>query len=394
MVNSTCKLLWSFAPVNGSWSYSVQVGCEAGPPGILPVADFTSDSTIVNEGASIQFTDTSTVPVGGPVITSWLWTFTGGTPSTSTAQNPSIVYDTAGNYQVSLQVTNADGSNTKTIPNYITVEVSQLLIWDQTDTEWQLEEELWAAGTTPTVSIANQSFTDQTQPVILGTATPNVNITATLDGVTYNETSDGTGNFSITVVGGLPQALSPGIDYTLLATPRDPQTGLEGTQVSATITSITTITTTTITFDLTTHWSLFWYSNSIQVEQEVTLGNWSPVEYEGNPTWNNGSTDYKTNPYRTGSVQVGYPAVNLMSWQTGDDSGEPQGGTVSRDIILEAGFNYRIVGVPSTVGENFAEYCSYTVYEGATEILPFYRSSTNNAPTEWALGYVQQTFTL
>ena len=97
-----------------------------GTPLILPVADFTSDFTTVNEGSFIQFTDTSTVGVGGTAITAWAWTFTGGTPSTSTSQNPSIVYNTAGNYEVSLQVTNDDGSDTKTVPNYITVEVVPL----------------------------------------------------------------------------------------------------------------------------------------------------------------------------------------------------------------------------------------------------------------------------
>ena len=108
-------------PLNGSWWFAI--ADEACNGGILPIANFTSDSTTIIEGQSIQFTDTSTVPVGGPPITQWAWTFTGGTPSTSSAQNPSVVYNTPGQYQVALTVTNADGSNTKTVPNYITVNV-------------------------------------------------------------------------------------------------------------------------------------------------------------------------------------------------------------------------------------------------------------------------------
>jgi hypothetical protein len=53
--------------------------------------------------------------------TSWSWTFNGGTPSASTAQNPSVIYNTEGPYDVSLTATNAEGSDTKTVAGYITV---------------------------------------------------------------------------------------------------------------------------------------------------------------------------------------------------------------------------------------------------------------------------------
>ena len=82
----------------------------------LPVANFTADNTSINEGDAIQFTDAST---GSP--TSWSWTFTGGTPASSTAQNPSITYNTAGTYTVVLTATNADGSDTETKTDYISV---------------------------------------------------------------------------------------------------------------------------------------------------------------------------------------------------------------------------------------------------------------------------------
>lgn len=109
-------------PLNGSWWYALsQVGAPQ-PPVILPIANFTSDVTTVTENSSVLFEDTSTVPVGGLPITAWLWTLPGGTPSTSTEQNPTIQYNTPGSYSVTLEVTNGDGSNTKTVPDYITVE--------------------------------------------------------------------------------------------------------------------------------------------------------------------------------------------------------------------------------------------------------------------------------
>ena len=87
----------------------------AAPPQ-APVAEFSADLTTVNEGGSVQFTDLST-----NIPTSWSWTFSGGTPGTSTAQDPSVTYSTAGTYTVELTATNSAGSDTETKVDYITV---------------------------------------------------------------------------------------------------------------------------------------------------------------------------------------------------------------------------------------------------------------------------------
>jgi PKD repeat protein len=81
-----------------------------------PVADFTASSTSISVGDSVTFTDTST-----NTPTSWSWTFAGGTPGTSTAQNPTITYNTVGTFDVSLTATNAQGSDTETKIGYINV---------------------------------------------------------------------------------------------------------------------------------------------------------------------------------------------------------------------------------------------------------------------------------
>lgn len=81
-----------------------------------PTPDFTANKTTICVGQSVIFTNAST---GSP--TSYSWTFTGGTPATSTATNPTVTYSTAGTYTVSLTASNANGSNTKTQTAYITV---------------------------------------------------------------------------------------------------------------------------------------------------------------------------------------------------------------------------------------------------------------------------------
>ncbi|MFC2151064.1 C1 family peptidase [Bacteroidota bacterium] len=81
-----------------------------------PVANFNADETTIVVGNTINFSDAS---ANNP--TSWSWTFEGGTPSTSTSQNPTVTYNTLGTYDVSLTVTNAEGNDTEIKTNYISV---------------------------------------------------------------------------------------------------------------------------------------------------------------------------------------------------------------------------------------------------------------------------------
>lgn len=82
-----------------------------------PVANFVANVTTVTAGGNVQFTNQS---VYNP--TTWSWSFPGGTPSSFNGQNPpAIVYNTPGTYNVSLTVSNANGSDVRTNTNYITV---------------------------------------------------------------------------------------------------------------------------------------------------------------------------------------------------------------------------------------------------------------------------------
>jgi PKD repeat protein len=79
-----------------------------------PTADFTATNTSGPAPLQVTFSDRST---GTP--TSWSWDFGDGTGST--AQNPSHLYQQAGSYTVSLTVSNAGGSNTKTTMGFVAV---------------------------------------------------------------------------------------------------------------------------------------------------------------------------------------------------------------------------------------------------------------------------------
>ena len=82
-----------------------------------PEADFTANITNIVQGQQVSFNDLS---IHNP--TSWSWTFTGGTPASSSAQNPpAITYNTPGTYAVTLTATNANGNDTETKTAYITV---------------------------------------------------------------------------------------------------------------------------------------------------------------------------------------------------------------------------------------------------------------------------------
>ncbi|MFA5647299.1 MAG: C25 family cysteine peptidase [Bacteroidales bacterium] len=81
-----------------------------------PIANFTASSQTITQGNIVTFTSTST---NNP--TSYSWVFEGGTPSTSTSSNPTVTYNSIGNFDVKLTVSNASGSNSETKANFITV---------------------------------------------------------------------------------------------------------------------------------------------------------------------------------------------------------------------------------------------------------------------------------
>lgn len=72
-------------------------------PQAVPTASYSISSPKCTN-SPISFTDQST---GSP--TSWSWSFPGGIPSTSTAQNPTVSYTVAGTFSITLTATNGSG---------------------------------------------------------------------------------------------------------------------------------------------------------------------------------------------------------------------------------------------------------------------------------------------
>lgn len=79
-------------------------------------ADFSSTVTSTSAGESITFSDNSE---GN--INSWSWEFEGGTPSTSSSANPSVVYAKEGTYQVKLTISDGNQSKELVQDNFITI---------------------------------------------------------------------------------------------------------------------------------------------------------------------------------------------------------------------------------------------------------------------------------
>jgi PKD repeat protein len=93
----------------GTWEYKLN-------PQFPPVADFKASNTYTCTGDTIQFQDLSFED-----SLTYQWSFPGGTPAVSTLKNPTVVYNLAGSYAVTLTVSNTNGQHTKMLSNYITV---------------------------------------------------------------------------------------------------------------------------------------------------------------------------------------------------------------------------------------------------------------------------------
>jgi len=114
--------------VAGTYNVSLNVTNECGSDietktnyvtviGAAPTAAFSGAPTGGCAPLTVNFTDLST---GNP--TGWSWDFPGGSPSSASTQGPHTVnYSSAGNYTVSLNVTNEYGSNITTKINYVVV---------------------------------------------------------------------------------------------------------------------------------------------------------------------------------------------------------------------------------------------------------------------------------
>lgn len=82
----------------------------------IPSAMFSANPTTAYVNQNINFQDLSS---GNP--SQWEWDFPGGSPATSTIQNPVVTYQTSGTYPVSLKIWNTSGVDSIAINNYIQI---------------------------------------------------------------------------------------------------------------------------------------------------------------------------------------------------------------------------------------------------------------------------------
>ncbi|PKP02834.1 MAG: hypothetical protein CVU11_10565 [Bacteroidetes bacterium HGW-Bacteroidetes-6] len=102
------------------WSYENLIATgvlDTSTAPCTPVADFFSETHFVCAGSTVNYFDASF----NGAVDSWLWSFPGGNPSSSTDQNPIVSYSSPGTYAVTLNVYNATGNDALTKTAWITV---------------------------------------------------------------------------------------------------------------------------------------------------------------------------------------------------------------------------------------------------------------------------------
>ena len=108
IVNLTNGSTTEVGDITGGWTGAIVI-----PTSFEPA--FSADPTTVCLGGTVNFTDET---VGS---TEWNWTFEGGTPPTSSEQNPSVVYNSTGTFNVTLEVWSGGLSGIISENDYITV---------------------------------------------------------------------------------------------------------------------------------------------------------------------------------------------------------------------------------------------------------------------------------
>ena len=181
-----------------------------------PTASFSGTPTSGTAPLTVSFSDASS-----GAVTGWSWNF--GDGATSTAQNPSHVFSSAGTYTVSLTVTGPGGSDTQTRNNYITVaEPAPTASFSGTPT----------SGTAP----LTVSFSDASSGAVTGWSWDfGDGATSTAQNPSHVFGATGTYTVSLTVTGpgGSDTLTRPG--YIVVSNNPPPTASFTGTPTSGTI---------------------------------------------------------------------------------------------------------------------------------------------------------------
>ena len=119
----------------------------------VPTANFSLNNGTGCAPLLVQFMDQSSGDVD-----SWQWSFPGGNPNSSTEQNPLVVYETPGSFDVTFEVINTAGSDQITLENLINVELPIFAGFD-----YSVNENIVSfTNTTPNVTNFQWNFGDNT----------------------------------------------------------------------------------------------------------------------------------------------------------------------------------------------------------------------------------------
>lgn len=172
----------------------IQTGTQNGAPNPIckPIADFVWNKEMICEGKKVNFQDQS---YNGPVTT-WSWSFPGGTPSTSPDSFPTVTYNTPGQHNVTLTVSNSAGNDSKTVQKLILVSsnTAQKGAWQYTE------------GFENTSAFANDWI------IVNPGGSPKWEISTTVGA--SNSAQSMWINNHVNQVGEIEQAISPSVDLT------------------------------------------------------------------------------------------------------------------------------------------------------------------------------------
>jgi PKD repeat protein len=162
-----------------------------------PVADFYATNTMTCQGDLVNFEDNS---YNGTIDTR-AWSFPTGSPTTSASSSPNVQFNTPGFHNVSLTVTNTEGTDTKTVNSYIYVSPENATI-----NNWQFFEGFEGDNSNNEWLIFNEG-----------------NVTTTWQQVS-NAAYSGSkcmkiSNFSGNTSGAIDALVFPSIDFTAISTP-------------------------------------------------------------------------------------------------------------------------------------------------------------------------------
>ena len=133
-VNNTST--WSTDSQTDIENFAVNAGCfDSCNSGQPPTAGFDFEITEECVVGEVEFIDESSLAA------SWFWTFEGGTPATSTEQNPVVTYETAGTFDVTLEVFNPSGEDEIDISDAVVIFSGPTADFDYDDFELEIDFE-------------------------------------------------------------------------------------------------------------------------------------------------------------------------------------------------------------------------------------------------------------